>query len=107
MTSHDPKAQAAGFSDEEYGMPCAEALLAGTLALMTGHAQACCAGQRGVMAHKVVANLDLLVRHPGLSPAFRAMLGQLQRRWVQQEGGGEPMGLPPQALWHTAPQAVQ
>ena len=25
-------------ADEEYEMPCAEALLAGTLALMTGHA---------------------------------------------------------------------
>lgn len=29
--------------DEEHVMPCAEAMLAGTLALMTGHAQNACA----------------------------------------------------------------
>lgn len=29
--------------DEEHVMPCAEAMLAGTLALMTGHAQSACA----------------------------------------------------------------
>ena len=38
-------------TDGEYEMPSVEALLAGTLALMTGHAQSACARQRGLMSH--------------------------------------------------------
>ncbi len=99
---------AAGFADEEYGMPCAEALLACTLALMTGHAQACCAGQRGLMACKVADSLQMLARHTALSPQFCALLGQLQQRWAQQDGGGDGLvRLPPQWLWHQAPEALQ
>lgn len=97
-----------GYADEEYRMPCAEALMAGVLALMTGHAQACCDGQRAVLARKVADNLHLLARHTGLSSEFRALLRQLQRRWVQQDAAHEePVRLPPQALWHKAPEALQ
>lgn len=89
-------------------MPCAEALLAGALALMTGHAQACCAGQRDLMARKVAHNLQLLARHPSLSAGFRSMLVQLQRRWAEQEhGAGGMVQLPPQVLWHKAPEGLQ
>lgn len=106
MTAPDATSDA-GHADEEYGMPCAEALLAGALALMTGHAQACCDGQRAHMAGKVADSLHLLSRHAGLSPDFRAMLRRLQRRWVPQEAGpAEPL-LPPQTLWHQAPGAWQ
>ena len=44
-------------SAEEYSMPCAEALLASTLALMTGYVQACCDDHRDAMGRKIVANL--------------------------------------------------
>jgi hypothetical protein len=59
------------------GLPPAEALLAGTLALMTGHAQACCEGQRALMAKKIIANLFMLSRHPGAPPNFRAIAANL------------------------------
>mgnify|MGYP007091142374 CR=1 FL=1 len=45
-------------ADEEYTLPSVEALLAGTLALLTGYAQSApdCA-HRPLMARKVVSNL--------------------------------------------------
>ncbi|MGC3985292.1 MAG: hypothetical protein QM777_11480 [Pseudorhodoferax sp.] len=108
MAAHDTPSSAPRHADEEYGMPCAEALLAGALALMTGHAQACCAGQRDLMARKVSDNLQLLARHPALSAEFRSMLVQLQQRWTTQDAGGRDMlRLPPQVLWHKAPEGLQ
>lgn len=108
MALHDTPDPTPGHADEEYRMPCAEALLAGALALMTGHAQACCAGQRDAMAHKVAEHLQLLQRHPALSAQFRAMLGQLQPRWAAQERGVDaPLQRAPQVLWHRAPEGLQ
>jgi hypothetical protein len=108
MAAHDTPSSAPRHADEEYGMPCAEALLAGALALMTGHAQACCDGQRDLMARKVADNLQLLARHPSLSAEFRSMLVQLQRRWAAQDGGTDSAPrLPPQVLWHKAPEGLQ
>jgi hypothetical protein len=80
---HDPRQSddESTHADQEYGMPCAEALLAGTPALMTGHAQACCEDQRTRMAEKTGANLALLARHPRLSAGFRAMVTNLRAHW--------------------------
>src|SRR6188474_486809 len=77
------------------GLPPAEALLAGTLALMTGHAQACCEGQRALMAKKIIANLFMLSRHPGAPPNFKAIAANLHPLWVRVLQGPEQ---PPQAL---------
>ena len=56
--SHAPHQPNAGsHADEEYSLPCAEALLAGTLALMTGYVQACCDSHRDAMGRKIAANL--------------------------------------------------
>ena len=55
-------------ADEEYSLPPVEALLAGTLALMTGcaqHSGPVC--QRELMVGKVVSNLTELAQHPALS----------------------------------------
>ncbi|MDO5625407.1 MAG: hypothetical protein Q4G71_12050 [Pseudomonadota bacterium] len=68
--------------DEEYTMPCVEALLAGTLALMTGFAQG--SAHAGPMASKIVANLDALADHPALSEPMRLMLARLVPRWQPQ-----------------------
>jgi hypothetical protein len=81
-------------SDEEYSLPCAEALLAGTLALMTGY---------------VLGQSDVFTPH------FRTMLCNLQNRWVQQCGAGraEPVAAALSAaeqrrvLWVPAPEVVQ
>lgn len=95
--------------DEEYSMPCAEALLAGTLAVMTAQAQACCADQRALMTAKIVVNLSMLAEHPLLSPPFRTMLWNLRTRWqAQMEGGGpQARAEADRRLWHTSPACMQ
>ena len=77
--------------DEEYSLPCAEAVLAGTLALMTGHAQACCCSQRAALSEKVVAGLQQLAHSNHFTPHFRALLGSLQHKWVQQCAADAPV----------------
>ena len=99
------------------GMPPAEALLAGTLALMTGHAQACCEGQRALLAKKIITNLFMLSRHPAAPPNFRAIAANLHHLWVRvlQPGSDQPQqGLLPadpsdthRVLWHTTPETLQ
>lgn len=90
------------FADEEYVLPTAEALLAGTLALMTGCAQSGAdAGMRALMAGKVVNNLSRLSEHPDLSAPMQRMLSQLITRWV------EPVPREVAASWVAAPHRVQ
>lgn len=95
-------------ANEEYQLPCAEALLAGTLALMTGHAQACCDDHRRLMARKIAAHLAQLAEHPILSPQFRAALWNLRTHWqlLQEQKAGQP-SQSDQRLWHTHPASVQ
>lgn len=99
------------------GLPPAEALLAGTLALMTGHAQACCEGQRALMAKKIVTNLFMLSRHPAAPPNFRAIATNLHPLWARllPQGPGQPQQEPLPAqnpdphrvLWHITPETLQ
>ena len=95
--------------EEEYTMPCAEAMLAGTLALMTAHAQACCDDHKTLMARKIASHLLVLSEHPLLSPPFKTMLWNLREHWC---GRVEPRQSTPtaqseQGLWHASPSAVQ
>jgi hypothetical protein len=79
---------AAHFEDhiEEHELPSVEAVLAGTLALMTGYSQALQAELdpqgRIAMGEKVGSNLGLLLDHPQLSLGFRQVLFGLQQRWI-------------------------
>jgi hypothetical protein len=95
-------------TNEEYQLPCAEALLAGTLALMTGHAQACCDDHRRLMARKIAVHLAQLAEHPILSPQFRAALWNLRTHWqlLQEQKASQPAHSD-QRLWHTRPASVQ
>jgi len=103
--------------DESYDLPCAEALLAGSLALMTGHAQSNCARQRSLMARKVRSNLFFLCGHPGLTPAFRTVVQRLHDHWEQLVQAGPPESparpsdsdgpLPEAPLWHAPAQRLQ
>lgn len=63
--------------------PSAEALVAGTLALMTGHAQDCCAPHQLMMSSKVAGHLRELAMHPDLSSGFQAMAAKLQILWEE------------------------
>jgi hypothetical protein len=67
--------------DDEQRLPCAEAILAGTLGLMTAHAQADRDDQRQRIAEKVELNLAGLAEHPALSLHFRRALSALTAHW--------------------------
>jgi len=71
---------------EEHELPSVEAVLAGTLALMTGYSQALQAELdpqgRVAMGEKIGCNLGLLLEHPQLSLGFRQVLFGLQHRWI-------------------------
>lgn len=98
-------------ADEEYTLPGVEALLAGTLALMTGYAQSAreCP-HRPLMARKLVSNLLYLSAHPQLSVPMQTMLANLRTRWqLEQENSAEAVAAEtlPTPLWHPAPTRVQ
>jgi hypothetical protein len=73
---------------DEIALPCAQALLAGTLALMSAYA-APLAGATGPsdtacrtqMARKIVENLFFLREHPGLAPPMRSVVTKLHVHW--------------------------
>lgn len=71
---------------EEHELPSVEAVLAGTLALMTGYSQALQAELdpqgRVAMGEKIGCNLGMLLEHPHLSLGFRQVLCGLRHRWM-------------------------
>lgn len=99
--------------DEEYELPTLDALVAGTLALMTGYAHAPAEGaHRPLMARKLVSNLFFLSEHPQLSPPMRCLLARLRTRWQTQLEPAEPSRASEpvstdHGLWHRAPAQVQ
>ncbi|CAN5328038.1 hypothetical protein BH11PSE9_BH11PSE9_36630 [soil metagenome] len=70
---------------EEHELPSVEAVLAGTLALMTGYSQALQAAlhpeHRVAMGAKIACNLALLADHPLLSAGFQQVVAGLRGRW--------------------------
>lgn len=99
--------------DEEYVLPCTEALLAGTLALMTGQAQSACARQRMLMAKKIRSNLYFLGQNPDLTPNFRTVVLRMHQHWDAlvcandpTEPGHDHHLLPETRLWHAAASLV-
>lgn len=107
-----PPNPGATHADEEYVLPCAEALLAGTLALLTACAQGSpdCPN-RPLMASKLVSNLIRLSHHPAFSPQMHTMLTRLCVRWQQEACGtsAPPHQQPqePSPLWHRMPSVAQ
>jgi hypothetical protein len=98
-------------ADEEYTLPSVEALLAGTLALMTGYAQSAreCP-HRPLMARKLVCNLFCLSGHPQLSTAMQTMVANLRTRWqleVENAADAATAHAIPSPLWHPVPASVQ
>lgn len=70
---------------EEHELPASEAVIAATLALMTGYSQALQAdlhpAQRLLMGAKIGRNLELLAEHPALSDGFQRVVLGLLGRW--------------------------
>jgi hypothetical protein len=88
-------------------IPEAEALLAGTLALMTGysHAQAQCP-MRPLIAAKLARNLSVLARHPDLSDPMRNVIRQMYRRW-HETASAAPAQSTDRELWHPLSPTLQ
>lgn len=93
--------------DTEYVLPCAEALIAAALALMTAHAQAGCEVRRSVMEAKIVANLSQLEHQCVLTPQFRAAMRSLRAHWETIRGHGEAFTARDKRFWHPAPALFQ
>ena len=87
MRSRTPPPSDGNDPVEEYELPCSEAMLAGTLALMTGYSQALQAerdpAQRLAISLRVAHNLERLAGQPALSEPFRALSGRLAGLWQQ------------------------
>lgn len=84
-----------------------EALLAGTLALMTALVEGCCEQHRSSIRRKVIANLAELEQHEALSQQFRAVASHLQQHWFALENGGAPRAPGDRRLWQKPPEAIQ
>ena len=119
---HDDPLDALADADEPPRPPCAEALLAATLALMTGFAEHCAAPTPAasratlprLLAAKTVSNLFFLAEHPALSAPLRGTLWRLREHWQMLERriaipraapapAGDvsaPVGIPPEKLLH-------
>jgi hypothetical protein len=93
-------------ASEEYELPAVEAVLAGTLALMTGCAQARCAVQRRLMMGRIVSNMAILSDHPQLSTQFRCAVGKLRCHWELLLEDGPEAG-DAERLRHDAPARLQ
>jgi len=113
MAADTSRPDAETHSDEEYRLPCTEALMASTMALMTGHAHTVEAPYRDAMARKIIVNLQALSQMPGLTEHFRTMLRGLQTHWAPKAerhattAENRDIKPHPESLWHTAPEAVQ
>lgn len=86
-------------------MPCADALVAGTVALMTTWADPCSHSrlapreQRALIARKVVSNLYFLRQHPALCPELRQVMAMAHERWsALAQSAQEPLADEPPAV---------
>ncbi len=105
-----PTAATAFCVEEEYVLPCAEALLAGTRALMTAYAQgAPNCSDRPVVAAQLASHLIRWSHQAAFTPTMHTVLRRLCGSWQQQASGNATTvpTPPPTALWHSALQAVQ
>lgn len=90
----------------EYLLSNVEAVVAGTLALMTAMAQGCCEAHGRAIREKVIANLMELGRHEGVSHQFQAVAAHLQQHWCSLGTVAKPEPAADPSLWHATPTAV-
>ncbi|GIX25802.1 MAG: hypothetical protein KatS3mg122_3033 [Caldimonas sp.] len=102
--------------EEEHELPCAEGLLAASLALMTGYSDpAACPAHRPLLARKISENLAALCEHPLLNPNFRTVLWGLCQRWQARcesearhgAGAASPSAVEGRLPWVKAPATLQ
>ena len=113
-------AQSAG-DVNEFDISGLEAMLAGTLCLMSAYSHCPCSGEsdarqsntnQDLISLKIVSNLSCLQYQNSLSPEFRRLLSKVCDSWRQhslrQMREHEPADpATPMPFWHPAPTAVQ
>jgi len=95
--------------EESYHLPSAEALIAGTLALMTGYVQAeAFCERRLLLARKLVRNLDSLAQHPQMSLPMQTLLCRLQGHWrTEIDRCADAPDREASPLWHPVASGLQ
>ena len=108
----------------EFDISGLEAMLAGTLCLMSAYSHCHCAGEnnqansQGLISLKIVSNLTCLQYQNNLSPEFRRVLSKVCESWRQHsilslpaEQRAAQEGIQKSAMqathWHAAPRTVQ
>ncbi len=108
----------------EFDISGLEAMLAGTLCLMSAYSHCHCANERvnvsnqsnnqGLISLKIVSNLTCLQYQNNLSPEFRKVLSKVCESWRQHsmltQTAQAPDGLATAmqaSHWHAAPSTVQ
>lgn len=90
-------------SPEEPTIPSADAMLAGTVALMTAWADPCptctldSGAHRNLLARKIVSNLFFLHHHPAVAEGLRRVLLQAHGHWVRLAQAGGVAVMPAEA----------
>ncbi len=90
-------------------LPCPEALVAGTLALMTAwaapnpDARVGLDAQRALLARKVVSNLALLQHHPEVSAGLRQVMVNVRHCWLAV---AQPVSRAPSVAAESAPNVL-
>jgi hypothetical protein len=72
-------------SVNEYAISGLEAMLAGTLALMSAYAHGACRAHQSLISGKILSNLCCLQAQNALSPEFRKVLSQVGHSWQQHQ----------------------
>ena len=88
-------------SVSDYAITGLEAMLAGTLALMSAYAHGACKAHQGLIIGKIQSNLCCLQAQNALSPEFRKVLSQVGHSWQQHQLmqlDDAPMALAPSPL---------
>jgi hypothetical protein len=98
----------------EFDISGLEAMLAGTLCLMSAYSHCQCNSEnnQGLIGLKIVSNLTCLQYQNSLSPEFRRVLSKVCDSWRQHSLRQTPEDAladlaVPAPFWHPAPNAVQ
>ncbi len=101
-------------SVSEFDISGLEAILAGTLCLMSAYSHCNCNNEnnRGLIGLKIISNLTCLQYQNSLSEEFRQVLSKVRESWQQhgQLAGHVPTTAStpaPTSHWHEAPSALQ